>query len=216
MDMRRPMAGAWALCAAALCAGAGAGEGDNPYRKTKVGDWARFEGKTVAPDAEQRVETDTTMYRQILEKNDQTAKLAMVFIVTVQGQTQQRNLPVVEIDLAAPREDLGFMTRRLPEDAKVEKSEEDGPEIIEAAGRKWECRKTAIKADIPSREMSFSAVAWFAPDAPLSGMVRMDYAMDLVAGDQKVHNESQQILTAFGDAANPDPKAPDLELPAEE
>lgn len=212
----------WALLAGLALAGAAwagddAAGAENPYRKAAVGDWTRHEGKVTYPgnDGGAPIEASYRMYAQVTEKTDAAATLAYVYTAMVEGQAQSRPPHFVTVSLTDPYEPMSAFLKRLPEDAKVERGAAPD-ETLPVLGRDWKCKVVTVKVTAPERQSESEMKAWYSPEAPLSGLVRLDSKTHMTAGDQKIRNDAVMLLAAFGTAANPDPDAPSLEPPVDD
>jgi hypothetical protein len=169
-----------ALAAAPLAA-RGADE-ENPYKKTKVGDYATY--KTTAKVAGMALEG--TMTQTVTAKSDKEAT------VTVTGKMNGMDIPEQKqtIDLTKPYDPFKAAGGLPPgTEAKVEKLK-DGTEKLKVGDKSYDCKWETfkVKAKTAGMEIEADAKVWQSKDAPLQ-MVKMEMTLE-IAG-QKVEMEME-------------------------
>ena len=159
------------LAALAIAPFAFAADEENPYKKTKVGDYATYKVSTKFGG----MNLEGTMTQKVTEKSDKEATLKIV--MSFNGM----ELPAQEqkVDLTKPFDPT---KTSLPagSEATVEKLK-DGKEKIKAGGKeyetKWESYK--VKAKTNGMEIEAEIKAWMAKDF-LFQVVKMEMTSEVL------------------------------------
>lgn len=153
------------LALAGTCLGAAWQDAENPYRKAKVGDWveytAEFGGQTM------------TMRQTVTAKTDKVAKVKTEMKIGTNAMPGTE----FEIPLDKPLDPKHFQsmgTQRGNPKAKVKELERK-PDTIKAAGKEFQATlyKMQSEVDFNGQTLTSTVTVWVSPDAPLSGMVKL-------------------------------------------
>jgi hypothetical protein len=158
------------LCTFALIIGlpivARAAENDNPFKKVKEGDWAKYSMTMEIGDFKRIGDMKTTV----------TAKFEKeVTITTIMTLDGQKSLPRDEkIDLTKPY-DPTWLLGLKDTNAKVEKVGE-AKEKVKIGTKEFDCTliKSKTKSNAGGQEYTTHNKLWTSKDAPLGGMVKLE------------------------------------------
>ena len=184
----RLLAAALTLCLAPLAARA---QDDNPYKNTKVGDYATYKlNMKVAGFAVAGTTTQT-----VSAKSEKEATIKVTGAFEVGGMKMDIPEQSQTVDLTKPYDPTkvggGFPAGT---DVKVEKGKE-GKEKIKVGGKEYDCTWTIYKVSGKAGEMAITAdvKAWMSKELPLA-MVKMEMTADVA----KMKMEMTMELTETG------------------
>lgn len=178
------------VCCAPLAARA-ADEDFNPYKNTKVGDFATY--KMSMKVAGFAVVGNTT--QKVTAKSDKEATVEVTGSIELNGMKMDIPEQKQTIDLTKPY-DPTKVGGGLPPgtDVKVEKGKE-GKEKIKVGGKEYDCTWTTytVKGSANGQDIVANVKAWMSKDVPL-GMVKMEMNADVA----KMKMEMTMEMTASG------------------
>jgi hypothetical protein len=158
------------LCTLALFIGspiiARAADDDNPFKKVKEGDWAKY-SMTMDRGGFKSV---GDMTRTVTAKSDK--EVTITTIMTLDGR---KSLPRDEkIDLTKPYDPI-WLHGLKGTDAKIEKVG-DAKEKVKIGTKEYDCTviKSKTKSKVGGIEYNTDNRLWTSKDAPLGGMVKME------------------------------------------
>ena len=157
------------VCALAICfaPAAYAADEENPFKKAKEGDWAKFKMTTGVMG----MNIDGELKMTVTAKTDKEATVKST--VTINGM----ELPGGEqkIDLTKPYDPTNASGLPKGTDVKVEKLGE-GKEKIKIGTKEYDCTWLKIKSSAKIGDMNFDSEmkVWMSKDVPLGGMVKME------------------------------------------
>jgi hypothetical protein len=174
------------LSAAALTTGAA--DDDNPYKKTKVGDYAKYalKGKLGF------LPLDGTVTQTVAEKSDKEATLKIV--LTAGGSDTP--FPDQKIDLTKPLDPTKGIALPGFGNAKLEKLK-DGKEKVKVGGKEYDADWTTYKVKVANKGVDSEGdlKVWVAQDVPVR-LVKLTLSIALGKNDVQAAME----LTEFGSA----------------
>lgn len=146
-----------------------AAEEDNPYKNTKVGDYATYTmntkvgGLTIAG----------TVTQTVTKKSDKEATIKVTGTVNFNGKDMEIPAQEQTIDLTKPYDPTKAANLPAGTDAKVEKGKE-GKEKVKVGGKEYEATWTdyTVKAKVMGQDIDAKVKAWTAKNVP-GGMVKM-------------------------------------------
>jgi hypothetical protein len=169
-----------------------AADEENPYKNTKVGDYAtykmsvKFAGTTLSG----------TSTQSVTAKSDKEATVKTTGNFEFMGMKQDIPAQEQKIDLTKPFDPTKVGGGGLPPgtDVKVEKGK-DGKEKIKVAGKEYDCTWTMYKVSGSANGQAITAdvKAWMSKDLPLA-MVKMEMTADVA----KMKMEMTMELTETG------------------
>jgi hypothetical protein len=169
----RLIAAAFALCIAPLVTSAADNEDFNPYKNTKVGDFATY--KITAKFG--GINVTGTSTQTVTAKTDKEATIKVVSSVNgmdIPAMTQT-------IDLTKPYDPT--KATGLPQgiDATIEKGK-DGKEKVKVAGKEYETTWTNFKVTAKAGGMDIKSdiKVWMSKDIPM-GIAKMEMNADLAS-----------------------------------
>jgi hypothetical protein len=181
-----------ALLVISTAAAAGRADEDNPYKNTKVGDYATYKmnlkvGGTTSPG---------TSTQTVTEKTDKEATVKVTGSYESMGKKQDIDEVVQKIDLTKPYDPTKVGGLPPGIEVKIEKLKE-GKEKVKAGGKEYECAWTTYKLAGKSGDQPFSAdvKAWMSKEVPM-GMVRME--MTAEAAKMKIELTMELESTGSG------------------
>jgi len=139
---------------------------DNPFKKAKVGQWAEYSaaigGQTM------------TLRQTVTAKTDKVATLKseVRFGPNALGASEQKIPLDKPMDFAQiQRAAAGPQAQGKADVKEIER----GQETIEVAGKKYPCTwiKYETKLEFSGQKVESTFVIWASPEAPLSGLVRL-------------------------------------------
>jgi hypothetical protein len=192
MTVRR-IAAVLAICCAPLAARAQ--EEDNPYKNTKVGDYATY--KMTMKVAGQTISGTTT--QTVTAKSEKEATLKTTGAFEFMGNKMEIPAQEQKIDLTKPFDPskVGAGGGFPPGvDVKVEKKGKEMKEKVKAAGKEYDCTMTTYKLSgkAGGQEISADIKTWMSKDMPL-GLVKMDMAADFGAMKMEIVMELEKSGT---------------------
>jgi hypothetical protein len=148
---------------------AGAADDENPYKNTKVGDYAKYaiKGKLGF------LPLDGVVTQTVIEKTDK--ELTLKIVLTAGGTDTA--FPDRKIDLTKPLDPTkGFAIRDFG-DAKLEKLK-DGKEKVKVGKQEYDAEWTTFKVKVMNKgvESEGDVKVWMAKDVPM-GLVKMNLAV---------------------------------------
>jgi hypothetical protein len=161
------------LCMLAFVAAPSQGANEeNPFKKASVGDWASYQLAIEAGGKKLEIKLKVTM----TAKDDKQATTKST--ITIDGKETPE--PEERVDLTKPYDaDLWMKKFGSPEakDMKIKKGQED-KETMTIGKTKYECKwqtfKATFKVQGEDKESEVEFKFWTSPDAPLSGMVKLE------------------------------------------
>lgn len=180
---------ALAVCLAPLTARAA--DDENPYKNTKVGDYATYKmNMKVAGFAV----TGTTT-QSVTAKSDKEATVKVTGSIELNGMKMDIPEQEQKIDLTKPY-DPTKIGGGLPAgtDVKVEKGKE-GKEKIKVAGKEYDTTWTTytVKGKAGGQDITAEVKAWTSKDVPM-GMIKMEMTADVA----KMKMEMTMEMTESG------------------
>jgi hypothetical protein len=150
----------WPLTAASRA------DDQNPYRSSKVGDWAEYRMTG------QNMEGSTKM--TIVSKADKELTYEVTASFSFMGNKSVAPAQFIKVDLTKPYDAISAANLKA-NNVKMEKLEE-GKEKLKAAGKEYDTNWTKLRATTTTNGMTIVSdyQMWFCKDVPLSGLVRMD------------------------------------------
>lgn len=186
----RLFAAALAICCAPMAASA-ADEDFNPYKNTKVGDYANY--KMTMKVAGFAVSGNTT--QKVTAKTDKEATVQVTGSIELNGMKMDIPEQSQTIDLTKPY-DPTKVGGGLPPgtDVKVVKGKE-GKEKVKVGGKEYDCTWTTytVKGNANGQDIVANVKAWMSKDVPL-GMVKMEMNADVA----KMKMEMSMEMTESG------------------
>jgi uncharacterized protein DUF3108 len=154
---------------------------ENPYKNTKVGDYATY--KMTMKVAGQTLSGTTT--QTVTAKSDKEATLKTTASFEFMGNKMEIPAQEQKIDLTKPFDPTkvgaggGFPPGV---DVKVEKKGKEMKEKVKVAGKEYDCTMTAytLSGKAMGNEISADIKTWMSKDLPL-GLVKMEMAADAAA-----------------------------------
>jgi hypothetical protein len=160
--MLRSFVAVLALAVASIAARAA--DEENPYKNTKVGDYAVYTLTTKSAG----ITADGTATQTITAKSDKEATVKITIVVKVGDKEVKVPDQEVKIDLTKPYDPT--QTANLPAgtEAKAEKDKE-GKEKIKVAGKEYDATWTTYKTNVKAMglEIKGETKVWTAKDVPL-------------------------------------------------
>jgi hypothetical protein len=172
---------------------------ENPYKRTKVGDWTHYEQTMTLPDGRSMTVEGTA---EVVKKTEKEA------VVTLElwgnGEFKQQTLT---IDLTQPLEDFGNLMKQMGEGVPANAEMRVGPsryeeEVVTIGGKRYETIKGTREFVIAQRgwEQKGFASTWRCIDVPLDGIVKG-------TGDMQVMRQNMVLLGfGHGDAGSRKPR----------
>ena len=172
------------LGAAALTAGAA--DDENPYKNTKVGDYAKYALKAKLGF----LPLDGTVTQTVAEKTDKEATLKIV----LSAGGNDTPFPDQKIDLTKPLDPTKGIALPGFGDAKLEKLK-DGKEKIKVGGKEYDTTWTSykVKIKVMDQEIAGDMKAWMTKDMP--GMVKMTMNADFMGQKIEMTTELKETGT---------------------
>jgi hypothetical protein len=143
-----------------------AADDDNPFKKVKEGDWAKYSMTMEIGDFKRVGDMKTT----VTAKSDKEVTIST--IMTLDGQ---KSLPREErFDLTKPYDPIWLLGLK-DTDAKVEKVGE-AKEKVKIGTKEYDCAliKSTTKSNVGGREYTTHNKLWTNKDAPFGGMVKLE------------------------------------------
>jgi hypothetical protein len=145
-------------------------EPDNPFRTARVGDWTVY--KLVAKGKENEVLMSQKLTLIARDDKEATVEVIRVFVGTELPPT------TFKVDLSKPYDPVQQPIN--PDPAKVDLKIEQldaGKETLQIGDKKYECtwRKVKLTGKQKDKDVSTEAKVWVSKDAPLTGLVRVDF-----------------------------------------
>lgn len=166
--MTRVLAALFALLAPVAVTAA---DDDNPYKNTKVGDYATYKMDLKFGD----LAIPGTMTATVTAKTEKEAT------ITVTGKINNMDIPPQEqkIDLTKPYDPTKFANLPGGGEAKVEKLK-DGKEKVKAGGKEYDAEWTTYKvaAKAQGADIAANIKVWMAKEVTL-GMLKMEMTAEL-------------------------------------
>ncbi len=169
-----------------------AGDPENPFKKVEVGDWAIYKGSRTTPSGK----TSGTEKWTVSSKDEKQVSIKKTYT-----PDPGFAIPEMKIDLTKPYDPTeGWLAGLVADDVKRE--EADAKETITVGKTKYECRVVTVTRiykvgrgnKVESKE---EFKVWTCPDAPLSGVVKIQRKFWGTVG---VADEAEQILDDTGKA----------------
>jgi hypothetical protein len=145
-------------------------QGENPFRKAKVGDWVEY--KLVGDQM-----TGTLRYT-IVAKDDREVSYEFTTTFTILGEETVAPAKITKVDLAKPYDSLTLAVQGIP-GTKMEKLGE-GREIIKIGGKEYDTRwiKTKLRNTNDDQLPITAAKIWLTPEVPVFGLVKMELSSE--------------------------------------
>jgi len=190
-----------AAALALLCAPfAIAAEEENPYKKTKIGDYASYKMTTKVAG----LNIEGTVKQIVTAKDDKEVT------IKTEGKVNGMDIPAQEqkIDLTKPFDPTKAGNLPAGTEVKVEKLK-DGTEKVKVGGKEYETKWETYKMNMKAMGMEFEAnmKVWQTKELNIP-MVKMEMTADVMGNKMEVAME----LTETGNEA---PKKEDKEKPKE-
>jgi hypothetical protein len=157
-----------------------AADEENPYKNTKVGDFATYTMTTTVAG----IAIDGTVTQTVTKKDDKEATVKVTGEIKFGGNTMKIPEQEQKIDLTKPYDPTKGANLPGGAEAKVEKGKE-GKEKIKVNGKEYDSVWTeyTVKAKVMNQDIDAKVKAWTAKDVP-TGMVKMTMTADI--GGQKM------------------------------
>lgn len=148
-----------------------AAEEENPFKKSKVGDWAEYKMATTAMG----INIDAKMKMEVTAKDDKEATLKTTAVVKFNNMEMEIPGQETKIDLTKPYDPTSAANLPKGTDAKVTKDGE-GKEKLKVGGKEYDCtwQKMKIAAKVNGMDFNSDVKVWFSKDVSLAGMVKME------------------------------------------
>jgi hypothetical protein len=166
--MKRLLCLALVIYAAPLARGA---DMENPYKKSKVGDWAEYKMTTTAMG----INIDGTIKQTVDAKDDKEATIKVTGEMSFMGNKMAIPEQKQKIDLTKPYDPSSAANLPKGTEATVEKDGE-GKEKIKVGGKEYDCtwQKMKVKTKVGGMDFDSDIKVWTSKDVPLGGMVKME------------------------------------------
>jgi len=186
----RLFAAVLAVCCAPLAARAA--DEENPYKNTKVGDYATY--KMSMKVANFTIAGTTT--QSVTAKSEKEATVKTTGSFELMGNKQEIPEQEQKIDLTKPFDPTKVGGGGLPPGVavNVEKGKE-GKEKIKVGGKEYDCTWTTytVKGKANGQDITADVKAWMSKEMPL-GMIKMEMTADVA----KMKMEMTMELTESG------------------
>jgi hypothetical protein len=162
---------------ACLAPTARADDGDNSFRKAKVGDWAEYKMTTNAmgKSLEQKVRMTVTA------KDDKEATVETTGKQTFMGQELDIPAQRQKIHLSKPYDPTSLINLPKSEGVKLEKTG-TGTEKVSVGGKEYETTWTTVKLTAKGKDTTLESETkvWISKEVPLFGMVKVEMTSAII------------------------------------
>jgi hypothetical protein len=139
-------------------------QGENPFRKAKVGDWVEYQSK------------DSMLVKNkltIVAKDDKEASYEVVTTVLQNGKEKVLPIYIMKIDLTKPYDPNTWAMQG--KNVATEKIG-NGKEKIKVGDKEYDTSWTMMKTmtNVNGQTSVGTSTMWISPDVPLFGMVRVE------------------------------------------